>query len=64
MQLPKRKRVRLKGFDYSTPEAYFVTICLKEQGLKKNNYSKILSTTTLSAVKRLREKYGNTLTQI
>ena len=26
-ELPKRKRVRLKNFDYSTPGAYFVTVC-------------------------------------
>ena len=27
MELPKRKPTRLKAFDYSTPGAYFVTIC-------------------------------------
>ena len=27
MQLPKRKRTRLKEYDYSTPGAYFITIC-------------------------------------
>ena len=26
-QLPQRKRLRLKNFDYSTPGAYFITIC-------------------------------------
>ena len=26
-ELPQRKRLRLKGFDYSTPGAYFVTVC-------------------------------------
>lgn len=26
-KLPKRKESRLKGFDYSTPGAYFITIC-------------------------------------
>ena len=26
-ELPQRKRLRLKNFDYSTPEAYFITIC-------------------------------------
>ncbi len=25
--LPKRKPTRLKGYDYSTPGAYFITIC-------------------------------------
>lgn len=29
--LPKRKRTRLKEFDYSTPGAYFVTICTKDR---------------------------------
>ena len=27
MNLPKRKLTRLKGYDYSTPGAYFITIC-------------------------------------
>ncbi|MBR3588514.1 MAG: transposase [Clostridia bacterium] len=27
MELPKRKPTRLKNYDYSTPGAYFVTIC-------------------------------------
>ena len=31
MNLPKRKPTRLKGYDYSTPEAYFVTICTQER---------------------------------
>ncbi len=29
MDLPKRKPTRLKEFDYSSPGAYFVTICTK-----------------------------------
>ncbi len=31
MNLPNRKRTRLKGYDYSTPGAYFVTICTKDK---------------------------------
>ena len=27
MELPKRKPTRLKGYDYSAPGAYFITIC-------------------------------------
>ena len=27
----KRKSPRLKNYDYSTPGAYFVTICVKER---------------------------------
>ena len=29
MNLPKRKPTRLKGYDYSTSGAYFITICTK-----------------------------------
>ena len=29
--LPKRKRTRLNEYDYSTPGAYFVTICTKDR---------------------------------
>ena len=29
--LPKRKPTRLKGFDYSSAGAYFVTICTKDR---------------------------------
>ena len=29
--LPKRKPTRLKGYDYSTPGAYFITICVKDR---------------------------------
>ena len=31
MELPKRKPTRLKGYDYSTPGAYFITICIKDR---------------------------------
>lgn len=31
MELPKRKPNRLPDFDYSTPGAYFVTICVKDR---------------------------------
>ena len=29
--LPKRKRTRLKGYDYSLPGSYFITICTKDK---------------------------------
>lgn len=29
MDLPKRKQTRLKGYDYSEPGMYFLTICVK-----------------------------------
>ena len=31
MGFPNRKPTRLKGYDYSTPGAYFVTICTKDR---------------------------------
>ena len=31
MELPKRKPNRLKDFDYSQPNAYFITICTKDK---------------------------------
>ena len=41
MDLPNRKRTRLKGYDYSLPGAYFVTICTAKKshlfGEIKNN---------------------------
>ena len=30
-ELPKRKPTRLKNYDYSTPGAYFITICTKNR---------------------------------
>lgn len=33
MELPKRKPNRLKGFDYSQPNAYFITICTHNKNL-------------------------------
>ena len=37
--LPKRNPTRLKGYDYSTPGAYFITICTKD---RKELLSKII----------------------
>ena len=31
MELPNRKSIRLSDYDYSTPGAYFVTICTKDR---------------------------------
>ena len=47
--LPVRKRQRMKGFDYSTPTAYFITICTHEKRClfgtpsQLNTYGKIAS---------------------
>ena len=39
MNLPKRKPTRLREYDYSTPGAYFITICVKD---RKQLLSKII----------------------
>ena len=31
MDLPVRKPNRLKNYDYSTPGAYFITVCTREK---------------------------------
>ena len=31
MELPKRKQNRLTAYDYSTPNAYFITICTEKR---------------------------------
>ncbi len=31
MEFPKRKNIRLKGYDYSQNGAYFITICVKDR---------------------------------
>ena len=31
MNFPERKPTRLKNYDYSTPNAYFLTICTKDR---------------------------------
>ena len=38
-ELPKRKELRLKNFDYSTPSAYFITVCTHN---RKNTLSHIV----------------------
>ncbi len=53
--LPKRKNPRLKGFDYSTPSAYFVTICVKNH---KNLLSKINVGRGLGLAESHFTKYG------
>ncbi len=31
MELPKRKKIRLEGYDYSCCGAYFITVCVKDR---------------------------------
>ena len=56
MELPIRKPIRLKGYDYSTPGAYFITICVKD---RKQLLSKIIvGTDVLDSPKNILTSYG------
>ena len=41
MELIERKTIRLKGYDYSSPGIYFITVCVKD---RKELLSKIVGT--------------------
>ena len=73
-ELPKRKRVRLKNFDYSTPGAYFVTVCthnrnctlshivgaIHESPLRgRSVISKTIGYIKMNASKEIHYRYGN-----
>ena len=65
MKLPKRKPTRLKGYDYSTPGAYFITICVKD---RKQLLSKIVeddafivSQNNLSEIGLICDRYINNI---
>ncbi len=54
--LPKRKKLRLEGYDYSSEGCYFVTICIKEH---RNLLSTIVGGDDLGAPKEIKLKpYG------
>lgn len=55
MDLPKRKPTRLKGYDYSTPGMYFLTICVKN---KKHLLSKIVGCGDFDAPQMMLSEYG------
>ena len=56
MNLPKRKSTRLKGYDYSTPGAYFITICAKD---REQLFSKIIVGQGLASAENQLSVYGN-----
>ena len=37
MDLPKRKKIRLEGYDYSSCGAYFITICVTNKNALLRN---------------------------
>ena len=58
MNLPKRKDTRLKAYNYSTPGAYFVTICTEN---RKPILSELrVGTGVLDCPKILLKEYGKT----
>ncbi len=56
MDLPKRKATRLSGYDYSTPGAYFITICTKE---RKPLLSEIIVGQGLAPAENRLNRFGN-----
>lgn len=66
MELPKRKRIRMVGYDYSTPARYFVTICThnKEKMLSKIDVGDdafIVPMTELTNYGKICDKYLNNI---
>ena len=55
MELPKRKNMRLKNYDYNSPGAYFITICTEN---RKNILSKIVGTGVLDGPQNVLTDYG------
>ncbi len=55
IDLPKRKRVRLEGYDYSLPGYYFITICTKN---KERILGEIVGTDVLGGPQNQLTEYG------
>ena len=55
MELPKRKNIRLKGYDYNTPGWYFITICTKN---KEKLLCNIVGTDVLGGPQTQLAEYG------
>ena len=53
--LPKRKSPRLKGYDYSTPGLYFLTVCVKS---REYLLGKIVGCGDFDAPKMILSEYG------
>lgn len=76
IELPKRKNLRLQNYDYSSPNAYFSTICthdrqpilsdivgaIHESPLQgRSVVSKIVGYLKMNSSKEIHQKYGNKL---
>ena len=55
MEMPKRKRTRLKWYDYSSNGAYFITICTKD---RKELLSKIATNNENKCADNQLNRYG------
>ena len=55
MDLPNRKTTRLKDYDYSSPGAYFITICTKD---RKEILSNIVGTGVPDGPQNILTQYG------
>ncbi len=55
MELPKRKPTRLKGYNYSTPGMYFLTICVKD---RKQLLGKIVGGGDFDTPQMILSEYG------
>ena len=51
-ELPKRKNLRLKNFDYSSAGAYFVTVCIRDRARILSDITKREGTTVDRAKNR------------
>ena len=50
-ELPKRKKIRIESYDYSTPGAYFITVCISDRKpLLWNNVGAAISRPPLSQI--------------
>ena len=58
MELPKRKPTRLKGYDYSTPGIYFLTVCVKD---RKKLLGEIVVCGDFDAQQMILSEYGQIL---
>lgn len=58
MNLPKRKAMRLVGYNYSLPGMYFLTVCVKD---RKHLLGKIVRCGDFDAPKMMLSEYGKIL---
>ncbi len=58
MDLPERKQTRLKNYDYSSPGAYFITMCVKN---KENLLGEIVGCGDFDTPQMILSEYGKIL---